>query len=80
MQPTYQPGDTLFGWRGPFRPRPGQVVVARRSGQPIIKRVSLARPGGIDLRGDNPTQSTDSRHYGSVPHHDIEAVILAKLP
>lgn len=79
MQPTYQPGDTLLGWRWPTQPRVGRVVVAHQSGRLIIKRVAATSPQGIELRGDNPADSTDSRHFGLVPARGLKAVIIAKL-
>jgi inner membrane protease subunit 1 len=33
----------------------------------MLKRVRLAGPTGLDVRGDNPDASTDSRHFGPVP-------------
>ena len=79
MSPTYEPGDLLLGWRGPFRPRPRQVVVARQGSRPIIKRVAAVGPGGcLTLRGDNAAASTDSRHFGDLPRTQLEAVIILK--
>jgi nickel-type superoxide dismutase maturation protease len=78
MQPTHQPGDTLLGLRW-FALRPGQVVVARQAGRPIIKRVAAIDASGIHLAGDHPARSTDSRHFGPVSRAQIEARIIAKL-
>jgi phage repressor protein C with HTH and peptisase S24 domain len=85
MLPTYQPGDTLLGWRW-FRPRAGQVVVARQAGRPLIKRVARLEPltsatpgGAVWLLGDNPAASTDSRHFGAVDRRALEARIILRL-
>jgi type IV secretory pathway protease TraF len=78
MQPTCVPGDTLVGLRW-FRPREGQVVVIRRD-RPLIKRIDRLYDTQVRLLGDNPTHSTDSRHFGPVPRSQLEAVIIAKLP
>jgi phage repressor protein C with HTH and peptisase S24 domain len=80
MQPTHQPGDTLLGWRGPFRARAGQVVVAWHDGLPVIQRIAAVTERGITVHGDNPADSIDSRQFGDVPRAHIEAVILLKLP
>lgn len=77
MLPNFQPGDIAIGWRW-FRPRPGQVVVAHTD-IPLIKRVKSTGPAQIWLEGDNPTASTDSRHFGPLPISKIEAVILTKF-
>jgi type IV secretory pathway protease TraF len=78
MLPAYDPGDILLGWRW-FRPRPGQVVVARLAGRPIIKRIVAITPAGLHLAGDNPGRSTDSRHFGPLPAGQLEAVILMRV-
>jgi signal peptidase I len=74
MQPTYQPGDLLLGWRW-FRPRVGQVVVAQLD-VPVIKRIAASTPGGFRLTGDN---AADSRDYPDVPRRAIEARIVRRL-
>ncbi len=78
MLPTYQPGDTLLGWRW-FAPRVGQVVVARVEGEAIIKRITGLTASSVILAGDNPADSRDSRHFGNVPISALEAMILAKI-
>lgn len=85
MLPTYRPGDVLVGWRLPagrqgwFRPRAGQVVVARTPERLIIKRITRRHDTDFWLEGDNPAHSTDSRHFGPVARGQIEAVIIARL-
>jgi nickel-type superoxide dismutase maturation protease len=70
MQPALRPGDRLLAFRW-LRIRPGHVIVfrdpeARRS--LVIKRViDVHDDGSVDVRGDNPNVSRDSRHFGAVP-------------
>jgi hypothetical protein len=33
----------------------------------LVKRVAALTPGGVDVRGDHPAASTDSRTFGPVP-------------
>lgn len=76
MSPAYWPGDLLAV--RPLRagePSPGQVVVARRDGIEVVKRVHATMPDGVDLRGDDPSASTDSRAWGLVPRDDIAGVV-----
>ena len=84
MRPTFQPGDTLLGWRwlNLARLKPGTIVVARLAdGRPVIKRIHARTPDGwFDLRGDNPVASTDSRHFGPVAGSTILACVLWRLP
>jgi phage repressor protein C with HTH and peptisase S24 domain len=77
MLPTYSPGDTLLGLRW-FHPRPGQVVVVHRD-KPLIKRIVRLARSDVWVEGDNPAQSTDSRHFGPIARAALEAVILVKL-
>lgn len=71
----------------PFAPRshrvrPGDVVTfydPRWSpGSPdakvLLKRVHSVRDGEVDLRGDNPIASTDSRHFGTVAAPEVSGI------
>lgn len=78
MQPTYQAGDTLLGWRW-FRPQVGQVVVVWHE-RPLIKRVDRLEADAVWVLGDNFAQSTDSRQFGPISISRLEAVIIGKLP
>ncbi|MGH9184180.1 MAG: nickel-type superoxide dismutase maturation protease [Acidimicrobiales bacterium] len=70
MRPLLQPGDRLVVVRG-LATRPGDVVAAvdpRAPGRVLLKRVSALREGHrVELVGDRPETSTDSRHFGPVP-------------
>ncbi len=78
MRPTYEPGDTLLGWRW-FRPRAGQVVVAWQDSRPLVKRIKRLSGHQVWIEGDNPAASTDSRSFGPVTLAQVEAVIIAKV-
>jgi nickel-type superoxide dismutase maturation protease len=73
MAPALQPGDRLLVEALSYArraPRPGEVVLAPDPRQPdreLIKRVAAVGPAGIQLRGDHPAASTDSRTFGAVP-------------
>ena len=72
MLPALQPGQRLLV--KPYRlnqplPQNGSIVVCRHPNKPglvITKRLSGRTDQQLDLRGDNPEESTDSRQYGSV--------------
>lgn len=69
MLPTLEPGDRLIVVRT-RRPRVGELVALPDPREPdrlLVKRV-VARHGPLlELRGDNPDASTDSRSFGPVP-------------
>jgi phage repressor protein C with HTH and peptisase S24 domain len=75
MLPTYRPGRILVGLRW-FAPRAGQVVVAHVSQLVVVKRIVRVEAAGVWLEGDNSVLSNDSRHYGLVPHAQLEARIM----
>jgi len=75
MAPALLPGDRLLVESRSFQrrsPRPGEVVLAadpRASERELIKRVAAIdeETDAVDLRGDSPDESTDSRDFGVVP-------------
>jgi nickel-type superoxide dismutase maturation protease len=73
MAPSLIPGDRLLveSWTYARRaPLPGEVVVAgdpRDGRRELVKRVAALHDGLVDLRGDLPAVSTDSRQFGHVP-------------
>ena len=85
MRPTLNDGDYVSGWRlpGRWRPRrvlsPGAIVVARRPDRPglgVIKRIAARdADDSLHLAGDNPAQSTDSRHFGPVAPSAVESLV-----
>jgi nickel-type superoxide dismutase maturation protease len=75
MAPTLLPGDRLLVW--PVRRvRPGQVVAVRHDGRLLVKRVAAVGNLGVEVRGDNPTRSTDSRTFGALPRRAVVGQVL----
>ena len=72
MQPALQPGDRLLvaTW---LRPRCGDLIVFRdpqANSIFMVKRVhAIALTGDLEVRGDNPNVSRDSRHFGPIPSY-----------
>lgn len=66
------------------RLRTGDVVVIADPRQPgrsgvgpaFLKRVCAAYADGIEVRGDNPEASTDSRHFGPVPWEAVLGIVV----
>jgi nickel-type superoxide dismutase maturation protease len=73
MAPALQPGDRLLVESLTYAirtPRRGEVVLApdpRATTRELIKRVAAVDAGGVELRGDHPAASTDSRAFGPLP-------------
>jgi nickel-type superoxide dismutase maturation protease len=73
MRPTLEPGDRLLVLRV-GRPRTGQIVAVpdpRTPARVLVKRVAAIGPDGVDVRGDAPDASTDSRVFGPVPARSV---------
>jgi nickel-type superoxide dismutase maturation protease len=68
MEPALSDGDWVLARSGgPIRP--GELVVVehpQRPGLLLVKRIARVGPDGYWVLGDNPSASTDSRHFGAV--------------
>lgn len=73
MRPTLEPGDRLVVVRARRVRRGDLVAVAdpRYPGRLLVKRAAEVNGGWIELRGDNPGASTDSREFGAVPVAEV---------
>jgi len=63
--------------------RPGAIVVIVEPGNEghlIIKRVAAVTPEGVDVIGDDPGWSIDSRTFGTVPHRDVRRLVIGRVP
>jgi hypothetical protein len=79
MMPTYRPGERLTAFRRWRSVRVGDVVVLRdpRDGTRwLLKRCVAKADSKLDLRGDNPSASTDSRDFGLVPTRAVTYLVL----
>lgn len=75
---------TGLAWRVRERMlQPGTLVVLSEPNDRdhlIIKRATHVTPDGVDVIGDDPGWSIDSRTFGTVPHRDVRRVALSRLP
>jgi nickel-type superoxide dismutase maturation protease len=88
MAPTLVAGERVLVVRLPRRwpVRPGTLVALQHPSPPgataagqrfvMVKRVAAAGPEGLDVRGDNPRESTDSRSFGLMPRSSVVGVVL----
>lgn len=76
MLPGLAPGDLLLVSKK-YKPAVGDIVVAKKNGREIVKRVTkVSKKQRYTLQGDNKKASTDSRSFGSVPAKDIVGVAV----
>ena len=78
MLPGLKPGSVVLAVRR--APKVGEVVIAKQARREIIKRVHAATDKGFELRGDNASESVDSREFGPVAKADILGVVMITLP
>ncbi len=80
MEPALSAGDRLvvvsLPWGPQPWPRPGTVVAVRDPRHPeriLIKRVATVNhgQGTIEVSGDHPAASTDSRTFGPLPRSSM---------
>ena len=81
MDPTLPAGTELLVNRAAYKSSPpqiGDIVVVRhpqQSSLKVIKRIAQVDETTVTILGDNPTESTDSRHYGAISR----SLILGKV-
>lgn len=75
MHPHLPHGKIVFALRHK-KPRVGDVVIVKHHRVEVLKRVHQIKDEMAYLLGDNPVESTDSRHYGWLPLSTIVGVVL----
>ena len=81
MLPTLSDGDVVLVARRSSI-TVGDIVVADhpfKSSVIILKRVASIEVGRIELRGDNPGESSDSRSFGKIPKEAIRGKVVCRL-
>ena len=79
MLPGLKPGTVVIAGRRRAA-RVGEIVIARQAGREVVKRVHGLESGRYILRGDNSSESVDSREFGPVRKEDILGVVMITLP
>jgi nickel-type superoxide dismutase maturation protease len=82
MNPTLRDGEVVLVDReAPVNV--GDIVVAKHpieQNSEVVKRVErINERGHYFLIGDNPDDSTDSRHYGAVTREYIKGKVVARM-
>ncbi|PID98733.1 S26 family signal peptidase [Candidatus Saccharibacteria bacterium] len=75
MSPVLDPGRVVLVARKRLY-HPEDVVVLLHKGKEKIKRVHIVHGDKYDVRGDNPSRSTDSRHFGLVEKNNILGKVI----
>lgn len=79
MEPTLRTGVVVwvFHWYYLFKnPKVGDIVLFRKNGKDLIKRISSISKEGCFLKGDNQEDSFDSQIFGPVKRSEITGKVL----
>lgn len=81
MRPTLEAGDVVLVAK-PGRLVVGDIVLAAhpyKSSVTVVKRIAAIDDGRVELRGDDPAESTDSRTFGTLAIEDIDGKAECRL-
>jgi nickel-type superoxide dismutase maturation protease len=76
MLPILSPGKIILGVSRRRAYRSGDVVIVLHDDREKIKRIARVKDSQIYVVGDNPSHSTDSRHFGWLPISAIQARVV----
>ena len=84
MFPTLKSDESIFINPHHYKTNPileGELVLVKHPNEDllIVKRIAFTENESVFLIGDNPKQSTDSRHFGSVSKDLILGKVCSKL-
>jgi len=75
--PFLNPGQIVIGvgWFRQLKPR--DVIIFEHDGREKIKRVVTVDATSVEVTGDNPSESTDSRHFGRIELTSVRAKVIS---
>ena len=84
MLPTLKPHESIFINTRHYahsKPQSGEIVLVQHPEQDLlmIKRIAWVKNESVFVMGDNPNESTDSRHFGAVRQTLIVGLVSSKL-
>lgn len=76
MFPTLKPGQYVLIWCWLFKPKVGDIVVIKKNGKDMVKRIQKIHGYEYFVQGDNNKESTDSRSFGPILISEIVGKVV----
>ncbi len=82
MLPNLKPGQSVvtFNWYPSQKLKVGDLIVIKVDDRLIVKRLGKINHQGFFVVGDNPEQSTDSRHFGLIDKNNLVGKVIYIYP
>jgi|SRR3989344_5298080 len=71
MFPTLEEGQDVLSINWFFNPKVGDIVVIKKFGREMVKRITKISRSEVFVEGDNVKESTDSRDFGPVKMENV---------
>lgn len=81
MLPTFHSGQDIISFNWAYlgrKPKMGDVIVIKKDGKEMIKRIQKVRDREVIVTGDNSKESTDSRDFGPIKVDQIVGKVVYK--
>ena len=76
MLPTLKMGQDVLVWCWFSNPKVGDIVVVKKNGKEMIKRIQKVHDREYFVKGDNKLESTDSRNFGLIDKTQIIGKVI----
>ena len=76
MLPTLNPGQDVLALCWLYKLEVGDVVVVKKNGKEMIKRIQKVHDREYFVEGDNKLESTDSRNFGPIRKDQIIGKVI----
>lgn len=78
MIPALYPGQDVVSINWFVNPKVGDIVVIKKSGREMVKRIEKVEGDKVFVVGDNGQESIDSRHFGPVNLNQVVGKVVYK--
>ncbi len=76
MSPALKEGQDVLSINWFVDPKVGDIVVIKKSGKELVKRIEKIEGENVYVIGDNESESTDSRHFGPINKNQVVGKVV----